>query len=66
MRKPVLGVSDQVQHKLGCTTIEDCYRLEILDLGSRGILLSYSMYSGHFVFNKPQRLARGLKFQVYK
>ena len=23
LRKPVFGVSDQVQHKLGCTTTED-------------------------------------------
>ena len=35
--KPVLGVSDQVQHKPGCTATEDGYRLEISDLGSRGI-----------------------------
>ena len=24
VRKPVFGVSDLVQHKTGCTTIEDC------------------------------------------
>ena len=40
MRKPVFGVSDQVQHKPGCTVTEDGWRLEILDLGSRGIVLS--------------------------
>ena len=28
VRKPVFGVSDQVRHKLGCTTTEDGYRLE--------------------------------------
>ena len=37
VRKPVFGVSDQVQHKPGCPAIEDDYRLEISDLGSRGI-----------------------------
>ena len=42
MRKPVFPVSDQVQYKPGCTTIEDGYRLEISDLKStcRGIVLS--------------------------
>ena len=40
MRKPVFRASDQVQHKQGCTTTGDGQRLEILDLGSRGIVLS--------------------------
>ena len=40
LRKPVFGVSHQVRHKPGCTATEDCYRLEILDLGSRGTVLS--------------------------
>ena len=40
IRKPVLAVSDQVRHKLGCTATEDGSRLEISDLGSRGIVLS--------------------------
>ena len=40
VRKPVFGVSDQVRHKPGCTTTEDDKRLEISDLGSRGIVLS--------------------------
>ena len=40
MRKQVFGASDQVRHKPGCTTTEDGWRLEILDLGSRGIVLS--------------------------
>ena len=31
---------DQVTHKPGCTTTEDSQRLEISDLGSRGIVLS--------------------------
>ena len=34
MRKPVFGVSDQVQHKPDCTATEDVLRLEISDLGS--------------------------------
>ena len=33
-------VSDQVRHKPGCTVTEDGKRLEILDLESRGIVLS--------------------------
>ena len=32
--------SDQVRHKPGCTNTEDGLRLEILDLGSREIVLS--------------------------
>ena len=39
-RKPVFGTSDQVRHKPGCTVTEDGYRLEILDLESRGTVLS--------------------------
>ena len=34
--KPVLEVPDQARHKADCTTTEDGYRLEILDLGRRG------------------------------
>ena len=33
-------VSDLVQHKPGCTATEDGSRLEISDVGSRGIVLS--------------------------
>ena len=40
VRKPIFGVSDQVRHKPGCTAIKDGQRLEISDLGSRGIALS--------------------------
>ena len=40
VRKPVFGVSDEVRHKPSCTAIEDGYRLEISDLGRRGIVLS--------------------------
>ena len=42
MRKPVFGVSDHVRHKPGCTPTEDSKRLEILDLESRGTVLSCS------------------------
>ena len=40
VRKPVFGVSDQVQHKPGSAVTENAQRLEISDLGSRGIVLS--------------------------
>ena len=40
LRKLVFGVADQVRHKPGCTVIENDQRLEISDLGSRGIALS--------------------------
>ena len=40
VRKPVLGVSDQIRHKPGCTASEDSYDFETSDLGSRGIVLS--------------------------
>ena len=33
-------VSEQVLHKPACTVTEDGWRLEILDLESRGIVLS--------------------------
>ena len=46
MRKPVFGVSDQVQYKPGCTATEDGYMLEISNLESRGIVLSvYALIS---------------------
>ena len=38
MRKRVFRVSDQVQHKPGSTATEDGKILEILDLGSTGIV----------------------------
>ena len=34
------GVSEQVRHKSGCTVTEDGWKLEILDLERRGIVLS--------------------------
>ena len=40
VEKPVFGVSDLVRHKPGCTATEDGKRLEISDLGSRGIVVS--------------------------
>ena len=40
MRKPVLGICGQVWCKSGCTATEDGKRLEILDLGTKGIALS--------------------------
>ena len=40
MRKPIFGDYDQVQHKAGCTAIEDGWRLEISELGTRGIVIS--------------------------
>ena len=43
--KPVFRVSDQVQHKPGCTITEDGKRLEISDLASRGIVLSAPLFS---------------------
>ena len=40
MRNSVFMVSDQVQHKPGCTITEDGLKIEISYLGSRGIALS--------------------------
>ena len=37
MRKLVFRVSNQVQHKPGCIATEDGERLEISDLGIRGV-----------------------------
>ena len=45
-RKQVFRVSDQVRHKPGCTTTEDHFRLEILDFGSRWIVLSLRRNKG--------------------
>ena len=38
--KLVFGVSDHVRHKQACAATEDGYKLEILDLKRRGIILS--------------------------
>ena len=40
VRKLVFGVSDKVRRKPGCAATEDGSRLEISDLGSKGVLLS--------------------------
>ena len=40
VRKPGFGVSDQVRHKPGYTTLEYVLVLEISDLASKGIVLS--------------------------
>ena len=40
VRKTVFGIFDLVPHKPDCTSIEDGERLEISDLGRRGIVLS--------------------------
>ena len=40
MKKPVFEVSDQVRHKPGYTATEDGLMLKILDIGSKGIVLS--------------------------
>ena len=47
MRKPVLGVSDQVRLKPGCSATEDCKRLEILYLkGVEGLYYPCSENKG--------------------
>ena len=38
-RKPVFEVAGQFCHKPGCTATEDGEKLEIFDLGSKGIVL---------------------------
>ena len=40
MRKPVFGVCDQVRLKPACSATETSRRLEILDIETRGIILS--------------------------
>ena len=39
LRKPVFGVSNQVRYKPGCAATKYSQRLEISDLGNRGIVL---------------------------
>ena len=46
-KKQIFGVSDQVRHKPGCITTEDGYELDILDLGSRGIVLCSENIGAH-------------------
>ena len=38
-REPVIGVSDQAWHKLSYTATDDGWRIEILNLNGRGIVL---------------------------
>ena len=60
VRKPVVGVFDQVPHKPGCTTTEDGERLEISDLGSRGIVLIRVVKTKALIsFAKLQTIDRG-------
>ena len=40
MRKPVFRICDQVNLKLACSATETSKSLEILDIGTRGIILS--------------------------
>ena len=40
VRKPAVWVSDQVRHGPTCTVIEECWKLETLDISSRGMVLS--------------------------
>ena len=40
MRKPVRGFCDQVRLKPACSATETSWRLEILDIETRGIILS--------------------------
>ena len=40
-RKLVFGIPDHFRHKPGCIATEDGQRLEILDLSSRAIVLTY-------------------------
>ena len=63
MRKPVFWVSDWFRHKPGCTATENCKRLEVSDLGSRGIALSMVVTLQlicAFVFSSTARSAKEL------
>ena len=44
--KTCLRVSDQVRHKPVCTATEDGQRLEISDVGSKGLYYPYSKNKG--------------------
>ena len=46
MEKPVFGVFHQVRHKLGCTTTEDGYRLEISCKGRKRLYYPCSENQG--------------------
>ena len=40
-RKPVIRVSDQVRLKLACSATKTRWRLEILDIETRGFLMTW-------------------------
>ena len=50
--KPVFGVFDQAQHYPGCTSVENVYRLEHSDSGSKGMVLSIYQDAAHTMFNQ--------------
>ena len=65
--KSVLGVSMQVQHKLGCTASGNGKRLEFSDLESRGIVLSLSLliyleFGCLFIFDSQHRMVLVVNF----
>ena len=45
VRKPVFWVLDLLPHKPVCTAIEDGWRLEISELGSRGVAKTKALIS---------------------
>ena len=56
VKETLFGISDQVQHKPRCTATEVGLRLEISDLGSRGIVLSVKLICA-FVCTYAKKLA---------
>ena len=65
-RKPVIRVSDKVQHKQGCTTIEDGYRVEISDLGSTENVLSEAKTKALVSCTVTAQLTRAFVFAYAK
>ena len=49
--KRVIGGSEQVQHKLGCTVTEDCLTVEISDLLSGWIVLHVSKFFSSYAWH---------------
>ena len=47
----------QLRHKLSCSDIEDCHRLEILNLESRGVELSIQQKQGSCALNGSKKLS---------
>ena len=56
MRKPVFGVSDQVRLKHACAVTEASYRLEISDIETRGIILSWQRTTNMPITARMRRL----------